>query len=115
MTTKTAGQKLFEIALDLPLRSKYPQTQWTDLDPLVKQGWEDLADPHDIIAIDRFGTSISRGDYVQKTTGDYRFEGFVLVVFKKLDPSPVIRLVVENKDGIVHIFSGSQLQKANQP
>ena len=50
------------------------------------------------------------GDKVVKTAGDYRFEGIVVAVFTKL--SGAIRVVVENGDGILHIFSESQLKKA---
>lgn len=49
------------------------------------------------------------GDHVEKVVGDYRFIGHVRSVFKKA--SGVERLVVENPDGILHIFSPKQLEK----
>lgn len=49
------------------------------------------------------------GDYVMKTGGDYTFEGYVLCRFKKL--SGKVRYVVENADGVVHIFNGGQLSR----
>lgn len=52
--------------------------------------------------------SITVGDHVIKDTGDYRYEGIVVVVFQKL--SGQWRLVVENKDGMLFIFSEKQLR-----
>ena len=49
------------------------------------------------------------GDAVKKIGGDYKFKGKIVVVFLKL--SKVVRVVVENKDGVLHIFSPSQLKK----
>ena len=49
------------------------------------------------------------GDTVKKVGGDYKFKGKVIVVFLKL--SKAVRVVVENKDGVLHIFSPQQLQK----
>lgn len=43
------------------------------------------------------------GDKVTKNTGDYVFSGVIVAKFTKL--SGVIRFVVENGDGILHIFS----------
>lgn len=51
------------------------------------------------------------GDNVEKATGDYKFSGVVVAVFKKL--SGKVRVVVENQDGILHIFSESNLVKLN--
>jgi hypothetical protein len=48
------------------------------------------------------------GDLVIKSGGDYTFTGVVVSVFSKL--SGVTRVVVENPDGIVHIFNAKQLQ-----
>ena len=48
------------------------------------------------------------GDHVIKPTGDYTFEGVVLAAFQK--KSGVWRYVVENPEGILHIFSGTQLR-----
>ena len=47
-------------------------------------------------------------DFVYKDTGDYTFTGVVVSVFRKR--SGAIRYVVENKDGICHIFSDKQLK-----
>ena len=48
-------------------------------------------------------------DYVVKLTGDYRFCGHVVAAFSKI--SGARRYVVENADGVLHIFSGKQLTK----
>lgn len=48
------------------------------------------------------------GDKVKKVTGDYNFEGFVVAVFEKLNGK--VRLVVENPDGILHIYSEKKLE-----
>lgn len=49
---------------------------------------------------------------VVKTGGDYTFDGEIVAVFTKRPrngkPGPW-RYVVENGDGILHIFSGKQL------
>lgn len=50
------------------------------------------------------------GDFVRKSKGDYRFEGYVVSVFRKLNGHSV-RYVVENDAGILHIFNGNQLEK----
>ncbi len=44
---------------------------------------------------------------VFKSGGDYYFEGVVVAVFKKRNG--VWRVVVENKDGVLHIFNPKQL------
>jgi hypothetical protein len=51
------------------------------------------------------------GDHVTKTSGDYRFDGVVVAAFVKLDGRSW-RYVVENRDGVLHIFSGKQLAAA---
>jgi hypothetical protein len=48
------------------------------------------------------------GDKVKKVTGDYKFEGTVVAAFEKLSGKP--RYVVENEDGILHIFSDKNLK-----
>lgn len=48
------------------------------------------------------------GDPVSKTGGDYRFDGTVVSVFTKL--SGVIRLVVEDDRGILHVYSEKNLK-----
>ncbi|UOF82327.1 hypothetical protein [Caudoviricetes sp.] len=52
------------------------------------------------------------GDYVSKTSGDYQFHGVVVAVFQKLDKISW-RVVVENSDGVLHIFNMKQLEKAS--
>lgn len=47
------------------------------------------------------------GDSVQRTGSEYRFDGVVRSVFTKISGST--RYVVENYDGILHIFSAKQL------
>lgn len=49
-----------------------------------------------------------KGDHVHKVTGDYTFTGRIVSVFEK--SSGQVRYVVENTDGVLHIFSASQLQ-----
>ena len=49
-------------------------------------------------------------DLVEKTTGDYKFRGVVVGMFTKLNNTS-IRIVVENSDGILHIFNPTQLKK----
>lgn len=53
--------------------------------------------------------TIAVGDRVAKEGGDYRFSGYVVAVFEKR--SGQVRCVVENQDGILHIFSLTQLKK----
>lgn len=50
------------------------------------------------------------GDYVEKVSGDYRFDGVVVAAFHKLDGRA--RYVVENGDGLLHVFSASNLARA---
>jgi hypothetical protein len=50
------------------------------------------------------------GQYVVKASGDYTFRGDIVAVFQK--KSGVWRYVVENPEGILHIFSGVQLSMA---
>lgn len=47
-------------------------------------------------------------DRAEKTGGDYRFIGDVRSVFTKRNG--VVRYVVENDDGILHIFSAANLR-----
>lgn len=49
------------------------------------------------------------GDHAIKEGGDYRFIGTVVCVFNKLNG--VKRIVVENGDGILHIFAPKQLRR----
>jgi hypothetical protein len=51
------------------------------------------------------------GDAVSKKGGDYRFDGDVVTVFRKL--SGLIRLVVEDDRGLLHIYSEGNLQPRN--
>lgn len=48
-------------------------------------------------------------DYVEKVGGDYTFRGFVVAMFNKRR-SGAVRYVVENDDGVLHIFSEAQLR-----
>ena len=54
------------------------------------------------------------GDKVKKVTGDYKFEGYVVSIFSKLpftnDVNQRIRIVVENSDGILHIYNEKNLE-----
>ena len=50
------------------------------------------------------------GDNVKKITGDYKFEGVVVAAFEKLSGKQ--RYVVENEDGILHIFSEKNLERS---
>lgn len=51
------------------------------------------------------------GDKVTKVGGDYTFDGIVVAAFRKLSDKP--RYVVENKEGLLHIFSDKQLKLEN--
>lgn len=50
------------------------------------------------------------GDWVEKVTGDYHFSGIVVACFFKRNNTSM-RVVVENSDGILHIFSPGNLRK----
>lgn len=52
------------------------------------------------------------GDRVEKVTGDYTFKGTVVAVFNKLNDGP-LRVVVENEQGILHIFNPNQLNQVS--
>ncbi|MDE2031365.1 MAG: hypothetical protein KGI58_03870 [Patescibacteria group bacterium] len=52
--------------------------------------------------------AFSEGESVIKNTGDYTFDGIVLSVFRNRSGSP--RYVVENEQGIIHIFNHNQLK-----
>ena len=52
--------------------------------------------------------SMNIGDRVEKTGGDYKFYGVIVAKFTK--KSGAIRLVVENDDGILHIYSEKNLK-----
>jgi hypothetical protein len=59
------------------------------------------------------------GDCVEKTGGDYKFYGFVVSVFRKMEwdenREPVltgpVRIVAQNNDGMLHIFNLSQVER----
>ena len=53
------------------------------------------------------------GDEVHKVSGDYRFRGQVRAAFKKKNGAA--RYVVENDDGLLHIFSDGNLEKVAYP
>jgi hypothetical protein len=50
------------------------------------------------------------GQRVKKIGGDYDFEGFVVAIFHKHNQDTVHRVVIENDDRILHIFSPYQLE-----
>ena len=52
--------------------------------------------------------TLKEGDRVEKEGGDYRFEGIIVSKFQKT--SGATRFVVENQDGILHIFSEKNLK-----
>lgn len=56
--------------------------------------------------------SFKIGDLVAKTGGDYRFDGTVVAVFYKL--SGVVRLVVEDDRGILHVYSEKNLRHRDE-
>jgi len=47
------------------------------------------------------------GQSVQKIGGDYTFQGTIVAIFYKR--SGQVRCVVENREGILHIFNLNQL------
>lgn len=49
------------------------------------------------------------GDKVEKVGGDYKFEGTIVAVFPKL--SGLIRLVVEDDRGVLHVYSEKNLKR----
>lgn len=52
---------------------------------------------------------LKEGDEVRKKTGDYSFSGIIVSKFQKLDGISK-RVVVENAEGILHIFNETQLE-----
>ncbi len=52
------------------------------------------------------------GDKVEKVGGDYTFEGIIVSVFEKL--SGVIRLVVEDDRGVLHVYSEKILRHVEE-
>ena len=54
-----------------------------------------------------------KGDKVNKTSGDYRFEGIIVSIFKKL--SGKIRIVVEDERGVLFIFNENNLERKLPP
>ena len=57
---------------------------------------------------------------VVKTSGDYFFTGIITAIFYKLKPGTALpdknkpRYIVENPDGVCHIFGASQLEPADE-
>jgi hypothetical protein len=47
------------------------------------------------------------GDLVKKTGGDFAYRGTVVSVFRKL--AGIEKVVVESKEGVLHIFSPGEL------
>ena len=54
------------------------------------------------------GSEFNVGDKVSKVGGDYRFDGTVVAAFRKL--SGVVRFVVEDDRGVLHIYSAKNLK-----
>lgn len=52
--------------------------------------------------------AFEEGDWVKKEKGDYTFKGVVIMRGRKRSGAP--RYVVENDDGIAHIFNHTQLE-----
>lgn len=57
-------------------------------------------------------TTFSVGDFVEKTTGDYRYAGTVVGVIHKL--SGEVRYVVEDSRGLLLILNARQLHPLKQ-
>lgn len=51
------------------------------------------------------------GARVRNTGSDYHFEGVIVAIFQKRNG--LLRCVVENDDGILHIFSAKNLERAH--
>lgn len=56
--------------------------------------------------------AFAEGERVIKDTGDYTFDGIILSVFRNRSGSP--RYVVENEEGIIHIFNHNQLKRGTE-
>lgn len=67
----------------------------------------------DITVTPNIDSEFQVGDRVVKSTGDYRFDGWVVCVFRKRprlsEKEGPVRYVVQNADGILHIFSAANL------
>jgi hypothetical protein len=67
--------------------------------------------------------AFTRGDYVAKAGGDYEFAGRVVSAWRKFqrddfdqpEPTGPWRYNVQNREGLVHIFNGSQLRRTEKP
>lgn len=64
--------------------------------------------------------AFSVGDFVIKDSGDYTFKGVVVSAYRKAVFEKVgisftgpWRYDVQNRDGVLHIFSAKQLRKIN--
>ena len=68
-----------------------------------RQGEGHMSEPFD-------SRGFSVGDAVSKVGGDYRFDGVVVAAFAKR--SGLVRYVVEDDRGILHIFSSRNLERA---
>lgn len=53
------------------------------------------------------GYNFNVGDLVKKITGDYTFEGVVVASFEKING--IVRYVVEDDRGALHIYSAKNL------
>ena len=77
-------------------------------------GTSALTIPHEAIARAEQAIAAERlvvGEHVAKVGGDYRFAGVVVSVVVKRDRR-TWRYVVENDDGVLHIFSAAQLVRS---
>ena len=57
---------------------------------------------------------VAVGDMVAKVGGDYAFAGVIVAAFVKRD-GKTWRYVVENRDGLLHVFSPAQLSRKASP
>ena len=67
---------------------------------------------YEVAVAERGPGKFRRGQQVVKDGGDYTFRGVVVAAFAK--QSGKVRYVVENADGILHIFSEAQLKEAEK-
>lgn len=86
-------------------QQKFDQTMWDRMEAVVEelkaQGYRGVV----------FGAIKGKGQDVFSlvcTGGDYRFDGTVVAVFPKL--SGVVRYVVEDDRGVLHIYSEKNLR-----
>jgi len=61
--------------------------------------------------LDKEGDITNVGDLVEKTGGDYTFQGRIVVIFNKLGAPDAIRVVVEGSEGLLLIMSPKQIRR----